>query len=300
MGATSRTIVRCTPAALTNEAASTPQNVAAYRPELTTCELIVEVRRWLAVERGASHLVCRYLADLADRVRRHLDPALDRYRDELDAARCFFDLNPRETRERVRIGRALRELPALECAFSTGELSYSRVREITRIATLATEAEWLALAQRVDMRTLERRVAEAAAPRSGQSEQRAADTSLTTSRITFELSEPARAVLERALESVRRASGHELSDAEALEAMARAALSTPDTPSTQTTQTTQGGSSNDDIESRVLRTMAHARRWSTEKLIEASGLSAREVQTALTFLELGGRVRRRADAFEPV
>jgi hypothetical protein len=75
----------------------------------------------------------------------------------------FFGLGVRETRERVRVGRALRTLPRIEQAFIHGELSYSRAREFTRVATAQTESDWLALAQTLDMRAFERRVAGARA-----------------------------------------------------------------------------------------------------------------------------------------
>jgi hypothetical protein len=46
--------------------------------------------------------------------------------------------------ERVRVAEALESMPALEQAHAAGELSYSAVREITRIATRRTERAWLA------------------------------------------------------------------------------------------------------------------------------------------------------------
>lgn len=54
-------------------------------------------------------------------------------------------IGPEAGRERVRVARALPELPLASQAFSTGELSYSKVRAITRIATPETETllvEW--------------------------------------------------------------------------------------------------------------------------------------------------------------
>src|SRR5690606_13310659 len=74
-----------------------------YRPELSTPALIAEVRLLLFSERRAGRLVCRYLADLADRIQARRDGELLAYVDELHAAACFFDLGARETRERVRI-----------------------------------------------------------------------------------------------------------------------------------------------------------------------------------------------------
>ena len=46
-------------------------------------------------------------------------------------------------RERVRVGHALRELPTIAGAFGEGQLSYCKVRALTRVATPATESELL-------------------------------------------------------------------------------------------------------------------------------------------------------------
>jgi hypothetical protein len=59
--------------------------------------------------------------------------------------RCGLDL--RSAREKVRVARALDDLPKICEAFSRGELSYSKVRAITRIATSKTEDELLVLAR---------------------------------------------------------------------------------------------------------------------------------------------------------
>ena len=50
-------------------------------------------------------------------------------------------------REKVRVARALGSLPQLSAAMERGELSYSKVRAITRIATPKNEAEVLELAK---------------------------------------------------------------------------------------------------------------------------------------------------------
>jgi hypothetical protein len=54
-------------------------------------------------------------------------------------------LEPGAARERVRVARALGTLPALAEALARGELSYAKVRAITRVATPATEARLLAV-----------------------------------------------------------------------------------------------------------------------------------------------------------
>ncbi len=48
-------------------------------------------------------------------------------------------------RERVRVARALGTLPRLAEALACGELSYAKVRALTRVATPATEARLLAV-----------------------------------------------------------------------------------------------------------------------------------------------------------
>ena len=50
-------------------------------------------------------------------------------------------------REKVRVARALEALPCVGAAMGRGELSYSKVRAITRVATPETEASLLMIAQ---------------------------------------------------------------------------------------------------------------------------------------------------------
>jgi hypothetical protein len=58
--------------------------------------------------------------------------------------RC--DLSMNAAREKVRVAHALKMLPAISQAFSKGELSYSKVRALTREARSDNEAELLAFA----------------------------------------------------------------------------------------------------------------------------------------------------------
>src|SRR5215211_8021311 len=70
------------------------------------------------------------------------------------AWRC--SCSPRAAREHVRVARALRELPRTRRAFSRGELSYSKVRPLTRVATADSEADLLHLARYATACQLER------------------------------------------------------------------------------------------------------------------------------------------------
>jgi hypothetical protein len=67
-------------------------------------------------------------------------------------------LTPRAAREHVRVARDLSALPAIRAAFGRGELSYSKVRALTRAATAETELELLELAHNATASQLERTV----------------------------------------------------------------------------------------------------------------------------------------------
>jgi hypothetical protein len=72
------------------------------------------------------------------------------------AWRCA--LLPRTAREHVRVARALQELPLMRAAFARGELSYSKVRTLTRVADADSEEELLDLAGAATASQLERLV----------------------------------------------------------------------------------------------------------------------------------------------
>jgi hypothetical protein len=59
-------------------------------------------------------------------------------------------------RERVRVARALGALPLIDAAFARGELSYAKVRAMTRVATTASEDRLLELARHATGAQLER------------------------------------------------------------------------------------------------------------------------------------------------
>src|SRR5215475_1839280 len=59
-------------------------------------------------------------------------------------------------REHVRVARALRDLPVIRARFAAAELSYAKVRALTRIATPATEAGLAGLAGPMTANQLER------------------------------------------------------------------------------------------------------------------------------------------------
>jgi Domain of unknown function (DUF222) len=72
------------------------------------------------------------------------------------AWRCA--LTPRAAREHVRVARRLGELPLIREAFAAGELSYAKVRALTRVAEPESEEELLELARHMTASQLERAV----------------------------------------------------------------------------------------------------------------------------------------------
>ncbi len=72
------------------------------------------------------------------------------------AWRCA--ITPGSAREQVRVARAIRDLPLIRSAFARGELSYSKVRALTRVADHESEGDLLELARHATAAQLERMV----------------------------------------------------------------------------------------------------------------------------------------------
>lgn len=67
--------------------------------------------------------------------------------------RC--SVTPNAAREQVRVARRLVELPEVRSAFARGEMSFSKVRALTRVATQETEAELVGIARHATAAQLE-------------------------------------------------------------------------------------------------------------------------------------------------
>ena len=126
-------------------------------------------------------------------------------------------LGPVAARERVRVGRALDELPLVREAHAAGRLSYSQVRAITRVATAQEQQRWIEMARSTTAGQLERLVR--GVRRVHKVEEDAADPELAAWRmearrsydadgnVVFRIVLPAEqaAVLDAALDVVRAA-----------------------------------------------------------------------------------------------
>jgi hypothetical protein len=67
-------------------------------------------------------------------------------------------VSPRSAREHVRVARRLPGLPRIRAAFAAGELSYTKVRALTRVAEPGSEQELLELGRLLTASQLERAV----------------------------------------------------------------------------------------------------------------------------------------------
>jgi hypothetical protein len=162
-----------------------------------------ELCRWLlAAQRLAVHVRAGYasLREYAERV---------------------IGLNGRQTEERLRVGRALAALPLLDSALASGELPWSAVRELTRVATAQTEGGWLAWGKRRRVQQIEKAVA---ARRPGDSPHDPSDPSLVKHRLVFEVRAETMALFRDLQNAVRSDLGGDVDDDTLFYEMARRAL----------------------------------------------------------------------------
>ena len=78
----------------------------------------------------------------------------------LDYLERVLGYAPRTAQDRLRVARALGALPGLTAALAGDDLPYSAVRELTRVATPATEASWITAAAGKNLRQIEELVAD--------------------------------------------------------------------------------------------------------------------------------------------
>ena len=103
----------------------------------------------------------------------------------LDYLERVLGYAPRTAQDRLRVARALGPLPQLTAALARGELAFSAVRELTRVATPATEASWTAAALGKNLRQIEELVAD---HRPGDRPDDPPDPEARTHVVRFELS----------------------------------------------------------------------------------------------------------------
>jgi hypothetical protein len=139
----------------------------------------------------------------------------------LDYLERVLGYPPRPAQERLRVARALGALPELTRALTAGTLPYSAVRELTRVATAATEASWIAAATGKNLRQIENLVS---GHRPGDEPADPADPDVRTHVVRFELSAATFAQLRQARGVLDEEHGTHLSDDQLVAALCDAVL----------------------------------------------------------------------------
>jgi hypothetical protein len=138
-----------------------------------------------------------------------------------------FGYGPRLASERLRVAEALVQLPAMATALAEGELCWSAVRELTRVAVPATEAEWIAAAQGKSMREVEDMVSGRS---SGDRPGDPADPALKREILRLEVTGDGLAAFREARRRIELDVGHSLDDDAFVRMLAHHALGGPTDP----------------------------------------------------------------------
>jgi hypothetical protein len=139
-------------------------------------------------------------------------------------AERLFGYGPRATQEKLRVAEALEELPKTATELQSGRVSFSAVRELTRVATAATEGEWLAAARRRTVREIEQLVS---GHRPGSRPEDAPVAAAQRHVIRLDVSGAALATFREAMAKIRRDAGATLDDDAAILLLARQVLEGP-------------------------------------------------------------------------
>ena len=139
----------------------------------------------------------------------------------------LFGYRPRLTQEKLRVAEALEGLPELDRALRDGELCWSAVRELTRVATLTTEKSWVGAARGRSVRDVEKLLS---GRKPGDRPEDAATPEAKRYTLRFEVTAEVMATFRDAMARLRRDTGGKLDDDEALLLMARQVLGGPSDP----------------------------------------------------------------------
>jgi hypothetical protein len=123
---------------------------------------------------------------------------------------------PQVAAERLRVAEALDALPAIEAALEANELSYSAVRELTRVATCKTEAAWVDACRGKTLREIEELVAEREVGDGPSSDPK---PDLRPRPVTIKLRPAEEALLREARKRAEAERGERLDDGELIRAL---------------------------------------------------------------------------------
>jgi hypothetical protein len=131
-----------------------------------------------------------------------------------------FGYAPRTAQEKLRVAKELGELTALEAELEAGNLPYSIVRELTRVATPHTEAAWIEKARGRNYRQVEQMLA---GRKKGDEPTDAPDPRLIDQDVTWKLDAATRALLRETRRYLENELGHAIDDKTFVETLCRRA-----------------------------------------------------------------------------
>ncbi|MEO8845990.1 MAG: HNH endonuclease, partial [Kofleriaceae bacterium] len=139
----------------------------------------------------------------------------------LEYLELIFGYGPKVGHERVRVALAIETLPELREALAKGDVSYSALRELTRVVTPNTQQAWLDAVRGKSVRQIEDLVR---THRKGDLPTDPGDPDLKPRRLMFEVSTATDALLREARRALADERGRCIEDDEFLAAMAAAVL----------------------------------------------------------------------------
>ncbi|HSR96945.1 MAG TPA: HNH endonuclease [Kofleriaceae bacterium] len=142
----------------------------------------------------------------------------------LDYLERVLGYAPRTAQERLRVARALGSLPLLSAALADDTLTFSAVRELTRVATPSSEAKWIADATGKNLRQIEDSVAD---HRPGDNPDDPPDPKARPHIVRFELNAETYALLRQTRTVLNDERGESLSDDSLIAALCNAILDGP-------------------------------------------------------------------------
>jgi hypothetical protein len=142
----------------------------------------------------------------------------------IEYAERLFGYTPRVTQEKLRVAQALEALPELSHQLRDGTLTFSQVRELTRVATPETERIWAESARDRTSRQVERLVS---GRPPGSLPDSPARPELIKRVLRFEVSNETYASFREAVAKLRRDAGEHLDDDTTFILLARHVLGGP-------------------------------------------------------------------------
>src|ERR1051325_3977249 len=128
---------------------------------------------------------------------------------------------PHTANERLRVALAIERMPAIESALENGELPFSAIREITRVANEETHEAWLEAARGKSVHEIEQLVAE---HKQGDNPTDRPQPDLKPRRISFEVLPETYAMVRQVRQQLASERGHFVDDNERVAAMCAAML----------------------------------------------------------------------------